>query len=353
MKRIFFCMSWSGGIGRAAVAGAFCAVLAGCGGDAPPARPEEKGSAVPVAVLTARTDVATSAEDAPGTVRPVETAMLSAKVPGTITEIDADPGRVVREGDLLARIDDREIKARLDNAIAALDQARKDFVRFEKLHRDRVITTQEFEAAQTRLRSAQAAEDEARTLLGYCGITAPFNGVVTRRLVQRGDLAVPGRALIEVENPGALRLEAQIPESLVGALSIGQSIAVVVDAADASLSGTVAEIAPASDPASRTTLVKIDLPGNPRLRSGQFGRARIPSPSAPRIRLPETVVFSRGQLDFVYVNDNGTARLRIVRTGRRADGKVEILSGLEPGESIVAGPSAVPGDGAPIAAAAE
>jgi RND family efflux transporter MFP subunit len=190
--------------------------------------------------------------------------------------------------------------------------------------------------------------EEARTLLAYSSICAPFDGVVTRRFVQRGDLAVPGRALIEVENQGALRLEAQVPESLVGRLSLGDLIEVRVDAAGKSLQGKITEIAPASDPASRTTLVKIDLAHAEGLRSGQFGRARIPSTSTPRIRLPESAVFSRGQLDFVYVNDAGVARLRIVRTGRKSDGRVEILSGLEPGEEVVADPAVVPRDDTPL-----
>ena len=281
-------------------------------------------------------------------VRPVETAMLSAKVAGTITEVNADPGRTVAPGDLLALIDDREIRARLDNSAANLEQARRDFERFEKLHGDRVITTQEFEAAETRLRTARAAVDEATTLLGYCSITAPFDGVVTRRLVQRGDLAVPGRPLIEIENPGKLRLEAQVPESLVAGIAIGQALPVVVDAAGASIGGTVAEIAPASDPASRTTLVKIDLPGHDGLRSGQCGRARIPTPAEPALRVPATALVSRGQLDFVFVASDGIARLRIVRTGRREEELVEILSGLDPGEMVVSEPPGELADGSPL-----
>lgn len=288
-----------------------------------------------VKVAVVQPDPYTAAEEAPGTVRPVEVAMLSAKVAGTILEVEADPGRVVKEGEVVARIDDREIQARLENARAALQQAERDYARFEKLHVDRVVTTQEFEAAQTRLRSSRAMVEEAETLLGYATVRVPFDGVVTRRLVQRGDLAVPGRALIEVENPGALRLEAQVPESLVAVLDLGDSLPVEVDAAGASLTGKVVEIAPASDPASRTVLVKLDLPAHDKLRSGQFGRLRIPTEATPALRLPAGAVFSRGQLDFVFVVQEGQAKLRIVRPGRRQEGKVEILSGLDPGEQVV------------------
>ncbi|MCS7008758.1 MAG: efflux RND transporter periplasmic adaptor subunit [Chthoniobacterales bacterium] len=297
---------------------------------------EESLPAIQVQLLTLEPDPATSIEEVPGTIRPVESAILSSKVSGTITEVEADPGRVVKKGDVLAQIDDREIRARLESARASLEQAQRDFNRFQQLYQDRIITTQEFEIAQTRLRSAMAAEAEARTLLGYTTITSPFDGVVTRRFIQRGDLAVPGRPLVEVENPGRLRLEAQVPESLIPSMGIGQTIEVRVDAARVILPGRISEIAPASDPASRTTLVKIDLPENPALRSGQFGRAQVPTDSEPTLRIPTSALLTRGQLDFVYVNNSGKASLRIVRTGRRSGDFVEILAGLSAGEQILA-----------------
>ncbi len=322
--------------GAVAISMAWCAVLliAACGheGDRKASPPLPTAT---VKVEEARPDPATSAEDAPGTIRPVRSAILAAKVTGAVTEIDADPGRVVKREEVLARIDDREIRARLDSARATLEQASTDFTRYEKLHGERVVTAQEFEAARSRLRSAQAAVDETTSLLGYCSITAPFDGVVTRRFVQRGDLATPGRAIAEVEDPGALRLEAQVPESLMGRVRIGDTIAIAVDAARVTVPGKVGEIAPASDPASRTTLVKIDLPSNPALRSGMFGRARIPTDAAPSLRVPEAAVLARGQLDLVYVVRDGVAQLRIVRTGRREGGRVEILSGLDASEAVV------------------
>lgn len=303
------------------------------------------GAAEPRAWVPAVRDALGSFEEAPGTVRPVDAAVLSAKVAGTIDFVDADPGRRVRAGDVLVRIDDREIRARLESAQAALDQAERDFARFQKLHADRVITTQEFEAAQTKLRAARAAKDEAETALAYTVVAAPFDGVVTRRHVQRGDLAVPGRALVEVENPGALRLEATVPESLAPVLELGQRLGVRIDAARALLEGVVAEIAPVSDPASRTVLVKLDLPPHAGVRSGQFGRLRVPAPDRAALRIPESALIRRGHLEFVVVNDEGTARLRIVRTGRREQGMVEVLAGLEEGEEVFSDGAQAPADG--------
>ncbi|MCX7869096.1 MAG: efflux RND transporter periplasmic adaptor subunit, partial [Terrimicrobiaceae bacterium] len=181
----------------------------------------------------------------------------------------------------------------------------------------------------------------------YTIITAPFDGVVTRRHVQRGDLAVPGRALAEVENPGALRLEATVPETLAAGLEGGQKLVVRIEAAGALLEGTVAEIAPVSDPASRTVLVKLDLPPHPGLRSGQFGRLRVPTPARAALRIPASAIIRRGSLEFVTVNDGGTARLRIVRTGRSDGGLVEILAGLDEGELVFSQGAEAPADGTP------
>lgn len=324
--------------------------LAGCGHEAMQKEAAPPLPAAKVKVEAAREDPSTAAEDAPGTIRPILTAILAAKVSGTIVEINADPGRVVKRDELLARIDDREIRARLEGARATLEQASADFARYEKLHAQKVVTPQEFETARSRHRAAQAAADEASSLLAYSLVKAPFDGVVTRRFVQQGDLATPGKALVEVEDPAALRLEAQVPESLIGRIKIGDTITVKVDAARAKVSAKVGEIAPASDPASRTTLVKMELPRNPALRSGMFGRARIPTDAAPSLAVPEGAVLHRGQLDFIFVVADGIAQLRIVRTGRIEGGRVEIVSGLDAGESVVVEGAASLADGQPVTA---
>ncbi len=336
---------------RRCAAAAVCAaqaLLAACGEDhaaTPPAAPPPAR----VKVLTLQPDPTTSAEDAPGTVRARDAAVLSAKVSGVVTELDADPGRRVRRGDVVARIDDREIRARLRGAEAALAEATDTFRRHEKLLAGKVVTAQEFEAARSRFQSAQAAVDEARSQLEDCVLTAPFDGVMTRRFLQRGDLATPGRALAEIENPGALRLEALVPESLLGNVRLGGTLAVVLAPDRALIEGAVGEIAPASDPASRTTLVKVDLPPHPALRSGMFARLRIPTDAAPSLRVPAAAVIARGQLDVVHVVRGGRAQMRLVRTGRRESGKVEILAGLEPGEQVVVEGTERLSDGQPVA----
>ncbi|MBI5799441.1 MAG: efflux RND transporter periplasmic adaptor subunit, partial [Verrucomicrobia bacterium] len=155
-------------------------------------------------------------EEIVGTVRPKLSASVSAKVSGGIEKMLVAPGQAVKSGQLLVQLDAREIQARLDQATALREQTAKDLQRFQKLIADKAVTQQEFDAVQARQRVAAAAVTEAETQLGYTKILAPFDGVITHKRADVGDLATPGRALLELENPAALRLEADVPEALVG-----------------------------------------------------------------------------------------------------------------------------------------
>ncbi len=117
-------------------------------------------------------------------------------------------------------------------------------------------------------------------------IVAPFDGVITRKLADVGDLAAPGKPLLQMENPDTLRLEADVPEALIGNVKLGDKLAVRIAAVTNEIEGTVAEMSPTADPNSRTYLVKLDLPGATGLRSGQFGRVAVPVGEVSAIRVP-------------------------------------------------------------------
>jgi RND family efflux transporter MFP subunit len=154
--------------------------------------------------------------------------------------------------------------------------------------------------------------------------------------VEPGDLAVPGQPLLVLDDPRAYRLEALVGESAVGRVRLGQTVPVVVDSLGRPLEGRVAEIIPAADPASRTVTVKLDLPADPGLRSGLFGRARFPAGERQALLVPASALVERGQLTAAYVVDgHDIARLRLVTAGARHADRVEILSGLEAGERLV------------------
>jgi len=166
-------------------------------------------------------------------------------------------------------------------------------------------------------------------------VVAPFDGVITRKSADVGDLATPGRPLVEIEDPTRLRFEADVPESLVDEVTAGARMPVRITSRPEPLEGIVAEIAPVSDPLSRTHPIKLDLPPVPGLRAGQFGRVAVPTGQASVPHVPAGAVFRRGQMECAIAVAEGRAHLRLVRTGKPLGADVEIVSGLEPGELVV------------------
>ncbi len=320
-------------------------LLPACDRSGPESGPAAAIAARPVTVHEVVSRPLWDEEDVVGTVEAAQRAVLSSKITGVIEEVNTAPGARVTRGTVLATTDAREIKARLDQAVATRDQAAKDFGRVEKLLQSGSSTRQEFDAATMRLRTTEGGLVEARTMLQYTEITAPFDGVVTRKLAEVGDLATPGKPLFEMENSSLLRFECEVPEALVDRITMGSVLRVSVDAAGSVHEGTVSEIAPSASAGSRTFLVKLDLPPGKKLRAGQFGRARVPVIERPAIMVPQDAVVRRGQVESVFVVDEGRARLRLVRTGRTIDGAVEILSGLSGGERVVTVEAALLTDG--------
>lgn len=274
-------------------------------------------------------------EEVVGSVRPRISSTIEAKVSGRISEMPVTLGQKVKTGEILAKIDAREIQARLEQAEAQNEQANRDLERARALAQKQVSSKQEFDAAEARARVAEAAAREARAMLGYVNVTAPFDGVVARRLAEVGDLAAPGKPLLEIEDRGELRFEADVPEALIGMVNAGDKIEVSIPAIRQNLAAIIAEVSPTADAASRTFLVKLDLPATPGLRAGQFGRAAIPVGEAKSIRIPASAIVKRGQMEIVFVSDSGKARLRLIRTGKTFADGVEILSGLSEGDVVI------------------
>ena len=308
-------------------------------------------TAVRIQVVERKSRAAT--EDVVGTVRPKLSAAIEAKVSGRIEQMLVVPGQSVKAGERLVQLDAHEIQSRLDQAAAARQQAESDLKRFTALLEQKILSQSEFDNAQSKFRMAAAAEAEVKTMLGYTQIVAPFAGVITRKLADVGDLAAPGKTLLQMENPDTLRFEADVPEALIGNVKLGDKLAVRIAAVAKEIDGTVAEMSPAADPNSRTYLVKLDLPGATGLRSGQFGRVAVPVGEASAIRVPAAAVIQRGQMELVFVVANGhahgnQAQLRLVKTGSRVGDEVEIVSGLNSGDRVVAEGASALADGQPV-----
>ena len=323
-------------------------LLSGCGKKVSPVEPGRELPTAAVRVQPVESLKRIASEEVIGTVRPKLSASISAKASGTIEQMLAVPGQLVKAGQLLVQIDDREIQARVDQAQALRDQASKDIERYKTLVSQNAITQREFDVVQSRYRVAEASLTEAKALLGYTKVVAPFDGVVITKRADVGDLAAPGRVLLELEDPGALRLEADVPEALLDKIKLNDTLTVRVPAAKAALEAVVAEIAPSADAVSRTFRVKLDLPAAAGLRSGQFGRVAVPVAEVSALRVPAGAVIVRGQMEIAFVVVNQRAQMRLVKTGKPLGGEVEIVSGLVPGEPLVVEGGSGLMDGQPV-----
>ncbi|MBL9128911.1 MAG: efflux RND transporter periplasmic adaptor subunit [Verrucomicrobiales bacterium] len=331
--------------------GLFCLVGwlgAACHRESPP---ESKGALPEARVRVAKVESGRrrATEEVMGTVRSRTRAMLEAKVSGRIEKMHAVPGRTVEAGALLAELEVREIRAKVEQAQAVARQADRDYERMAGLFRQEAVTRAELDAVEARRSVARASVVEAEAMMEYARIVAPFAGVVTRKLLDVGDLATPGRPLLELEDPKALRFEADVPAGLVEWVRPGEELAVTIGSGAEPVRAVVGEVEPSADPVSRTFRVRLDLPASAEAKGGWFGRMVLPLQEVGVTTVSTQAISSRGAMEYVWVAEGGKARLRIVKTGRRLGPSFEVLSGLEPGEAVVVEGGGSLVDGQPVA----
>jgi membrane fusion protein (multidrug efflux system) len=310
----------------------------------------------PVAVVEAVREPVV--EHVSGTVASARETTISAKILARIAEIPVVAGSVVAEGDLLVRLEGRDLEARVREAEeeqraaqARLELARQELARSEELFKQRVASQQQldrsrsaFRVAEADVQAAQQRLEDARVASSYAEIRSPVNGRVIDRLAEPGDTAAPGVPLLRVYDPGSLRLEAPVREALAVQLTAGQPLRVWIAALDRTLEGSIAEIVPFAEPGARTLLVKVQLPAEPQLYAGMFGRVEIPAGERSLLVVPAAAVSHIGQLEFAMaVGPDDTLERRLVTTGPAdREGRLEVLSGLAAGERLLLPAAASP-----------
>ncbi len=291
-----------------------------------------------------------------GTIRSRTEATVAAQVSGRVTAVKVDAGDTVEQGDLLATLDSQEMATRVGQARSGLDASKAELAdaelqygRIKRLLPERAATQVQMDAADARLKQARAAVaaarkkvEEARIVLDYTQVRAPMTGVVSKREAEAGDLAYPGRPLFVIHNPKGLRLEASVREGMIGRVKRDQKVGVDLTALSTTVDGTVEEIVPSADPLSRSFLVKVALPVTGGLYPGMFGRLRIPLEARSTVLVPPAAVSQVGQLRTVRVLKDGRWVRRYVTLGESAGEQVEVLSGLDGGETIGWDPMPVP-----------
>lgn len=331
---------------------------------------------IPVAVATvAATDIAGTFE-AGGVVEARTTATLMARIVAPVQDVRVAPGDRVRTGQVLIVLDGRELRALSDSARAsalasdeaaaaaaserqaaeaALTLARATHRRLAGLHDRRSATPQELDAAtgalheaearaaaaaaqalaaRARVDSARAAGTAAATTASFAQVTAPFDGVITDTMVEPGNMAAPGTPLVRVEDSRQFRLDVQVDESRLSAVSSGALVPVTLDSTTSGVTtevtGTVTEVARAAAAETHAFTIKITLPDTPGLRSGLFGRAHFTAPARRGIVVPSDALVRHGQVRSVFVVDNGVARVRLVNVSGQ-----EVLAGLSEGDIVI------------------
>lgn len=322
-------------------------LLAGCS-RAPAVKSPPPPPAVAVRTATVEKSTGAGTQEVAGTIRPFDRAMVSARVNGAVADSRLVVGQVVPAGEVLLTLRADELQAGVDSAQAALNQAERDYRRESGLAAKGAATDEAMRAASDRRDQARAALTAAATLLGYTRVAAPFRGVITQEFVKPGDFATAGAPLFALDGLDHMRAEAGVPENLPQ-LPVGSRVTVVW--ADQRAGGTLVEISPALDPVTRTRLAKVGLPANTDVQPGQFVRLLWPAGAAVRLQIPAAAVRLNGQMEQSFAVVNGRAQLRLIRTGGRRDGLVEILAGLDAGETVVINPPAGLHDGDPVTVA--
>lgn len=353
-------------VGLAALLAPALATLLACGGGQDHAQPGSQAPVMTVDLATASEADWADALQATGSLEPVRRAAPGTVLMGRVDEVLHGEGDRVRSGEVLARVESRDVEARLAQARAAVQAARamENNARLTRERMERLASRQAasqknvddavagHDAALANLRAAEEGVKAAEVALAYSKITAPFAGVVVEKRIEAGDTAAPGMPLFVVEDDARMKVEAALPESAVHGIARGDPVAVEIGSAGDVRAASLSEILPTTDPRSRTFTVRVLL-DNPdrRLRSGTFARIRIPGAPRRAVAVPVSALIRRGPLTAVFVADpTGTARLRWVTSGSEREGRVEILTGLQPGERYVVTPPGELEDGRRIEA---
>ena len=369
------------------------AVLVGCGKKQTVTTTTAAAPPIPT-VTTARVRRSSLSEiyEAAGTVNAKTTTQISANLLGRVNSISVSEGDRVKKGQLLVEMDPREALAQIEKSQAGLREAEGSLLelddltaaanamvktaaankqlgdatlaRYNELYQSRSVSGQEYDEALSRSNAAtselerananvrsifsrkaqinarisQAKADIANSMViaSYARIVSPVSGVVVKKFIELGATASPGVPLLSIEDSSQYRLEAFVAESHSKLVQIGAQVNVQIDAVGGGdIAGTVSEVLPTTDAASRSYMVKIDLPANPLLRTGLYGLARFPVNQKTAITIPQTAMVTRGQLAGVYiVGSDGTVHFRLITIGTESEGNVEVLSGLNEGDEV-------------------
>jgi len=301
----------------------------------------------------------------PGNLESIDRGLLTARISGQVARILVSKGQLVKSGDTLLTLTGETATSDLQSAASSVTAAGKHlaeaetnyklaeatYSRYVKLRDGRAVTPHEFDqvqaerdtaaerlgAAKAALKTSLAQRDRARTMAEQATVKSPYAASVAEILVDTGSTVFPGSPLLSLDRSGPLLVRVALPDSLATRHQIGDRFKVELPTLDKELTGTLSELQSAADPDTRTTMAWFSLPEDMALKSGLFARVLVTEGRGlTTLMIPLQAVVTRGQLTGIYVVENDILHYRLVQTGTVHGNQVEILSGLQAGEEIVA-----------------
>ncbi|HAS51036.1 MAG TPA: efflux transporter periplasmic adaptor subunit [Gammaproteobacteria bacterium] len=301
-------------------------------------KPDGPPSSTPVKTALVARETLNVEVPAVGTLRADETVVIRPEIAGRVAVIHFKEGQTVRQGDPLVTLDQEEYQAQRASSAAQLALEESSFRRLQDLERKNLTSQQNIDEARARLDAARAQQQLNQVRLDKTVIRAPFDGTVGLRQVSPGAYVKIGDDIANLESLGSMKLDFRAPETYLARLTVGQNLAVRVDAwPDQAFAGTVYAIEPGVDEETRTVLLRARLPNKGgQLRPGLFARVGLVLERRENaLVVPEQAIVPVGQKTFVYRVVDGKAAMTPVTLGLRRPGKVEIVEGVSAGDEVV------------------
>ena len=332
--------------------------LSACSSNVKKDSPTTTDTAITVTIATAATDQQQFL-NVSGQIESAQTANISTRVMGYLTSLKVKIGDHVTKGTLLATISNNDILAKraqtdaiIEEAEVAFKNAQKDYNRFTALYKDQSASakelenvTQQFISAKSRLEQAKQMKNEVNATLGFTNLLAPFDGVVTQKLMDAGSMANPGMPILTIEQNGRYQVSASVPEKSISQVKEGSTVAIKIDAVNKTISGIITQINQSSQFSGGQYLIKVSISDRDKtgLFAGMYANLSIPvrhtmndKGDGEQVMVPLKAIEQKDQLTGIYtIANNNTALLRWVRLGIVKGDQVEVLSGLAPREQFI------------------
>lgn len=307
---------------------------------------EQEGKTVVVQEVTRK-----RLERVAGTVTAKQTTLISSRILAPIEKIAVRSGDEVKAGDLLVSLDQRALVAQRSQAEQALSgiearlvEVQEEFTRISQLFQQRMVSRAELDEVTAQrgevtaqLQRAKQVIEEAEAAVSYTRIISPISGRVIDRFLDEGDTVAPGQKIISLYDPGAMRVEANVRETLAVTLRVGDPLTVHIHALDLTVAVVLEELVPSADPGARTFLVKVALPYGVAIYPGMYAELVIEAEEVEELVIPTASIHSIGQLNFVWIISDGERVRRFVKTGQVvSSNRTTIISGLDAGDRILA-----------------